>query len=69
MKLEEWRPWEPNDQEIANALQWRRHHSQHVADLVEATDASYPPTCSDCLRPELWKGAHWKWLMSVVDTR
>jgi len=45
-----------------NAKKWRFLHSDHVGGLMDGTRASYPPSGSDCHRPELWKGAHWNWL-------
>ncbi len=50
---------------IAKARNWRNQHLDHVTDLVSVADAEYPPSGSDAFRPELWKGAHWKWLQTV----
>lgn len=54
---------EPTRRDIANAMTWRRGHWRHVAGLVISATAAHPPSGSDCGRPELWKGEHWKWLM------
>jgi hypothetical protein len=45
-----------------NAKKWRFLHADHVARLMAGERASYEPTGSDRIRPELWKAAHWNWL-------
>lgn len=54
---------EPNDQDIAKALAWyKRHREIDVAILL--TNDEYPPSGSDCHKPNLWKAGHWKWLLT-----
>jgi len=55
----------PYLRDIETALLWRARHVDHVANLVANAPAAYPPSGSDCSRPELWKGAHWKWFQGV----
>jgi hypothetical protein len=46
---------------------WHRKHSEHVRSLLSSRDDldySYPPSGSDVLHPELWKGAHWRWFVA-----
>lgn len=53
--------------EIDAAHEWRRKHVSHVACLVVTAQEAYPPSGSDCARPELWKGAHWRWFTMFND--
>jgi hypothetical protein len=47
---------------------WRESHHEHVDRLVATEAASYPPTDpEDVRRPELWKAAHWRWLLRMED--
>lgn len=55
------------DQEIETARKWRAQHVDHVVGLVVNAKSAYPPTGSDCSRPELWKGEHWKWFHLVGE--
>jgi hypothetical protein len=47
------------------ALNWRCEHAKHVSELT-ANDGdpkkAYRPSDEDLHRPDLWKGAHWRWL-------
>lgn len=47
--------------EVIRAQEWYRKHCKHVDVLMASTNQSYPPSGSDCLHPELWKKANWKW--------
>lgn len=44
------------------AVEWAVAHYSHVQDLLACGALTFPPTGNDCLRPELWKPAHWRWL-------
>lgn len=46
---------------VDHAKEWREQHFRHVYKLVHRAASAYPPTGSDAIRPELWKGAHWLW--------
>lgn len=50
---------------IEAAKKWRSKHFTHVLSLVVRGDATYPPSGSDVIRPELWKASHWKWLQEI----
>lgn len=50
--------------ERAMALEWYREHHTHVDRmLARHVGAAFPPSGSDRIRPELWKSAHWMWLI------
>lgn len=49
--------------EIKAALEWYDHHEDHVMRLMN--HICIRPTGSDIIRPELWKGAHWRWLKDI----
>ena len=52
----------PLDEKLyARAFKWREQHFRHVARLVAGADTAFAPSGSDRIRPELWKGGHWKW--------
>lgn len=63
----------PNDQDILRAYDWYAEHSNHVDSLTKGLTRSfvdeYPPSGSDCNRPELWKPAHWKWLLMGIGNK
>lgn len=50
------------DEDQKQALKWAAEHHAHVQDLLACGSLAFPPTGSDCLHPELWKPAHWRWL-------
>lgn len=64
-------PIQPDD--INHARAWYEQHRLHVDRmLVEVEGPGYAPCGSDCIRPELWKAEHWKWLIRkwlLHDTR
>lgn len=52
------------DSDKAPARAWYEEHRAHVDRMCTAyAGPAYPPSGSDCIRPELWKPAHWKWLL------
>jgi len=59
-----------DEHEIHNARKWYSKHREHVDRLLNTFDqTAYPPSGADCIRPELWKTAHWRWLSHVVEAR
>lgn len=45
---------------------WYEQHQNHVDRKVAGCSGQgYPPCGSDCIRPELWKSNHWKWLLET----
>lgn len=49
-----------------SARAWYEEHRAHVDRMLAAdTSPAYPPCGSDCIRPELWKPSHWKWLLDA----
>lgn len=48
------------------AWRWYEEHRAHVDRLVADCELAYPPSGSDCIRPELWKPNHWKWLLKMT---
>lgn len=40
---------------------WYEAHREHIDALIPTEKDSYPPSGSDCGRPELWKAGHWRW--------
>ncbi len=55
-------PFQEKDRAPAQA--WYEKHREHVARVLKGyTGSAYPPCGSDCIRPELWKEAHWKWFL------
>ncbi len=54
---------------VEKAITWRNRHMRHVDDLVANAPASFPPSGSDVLSPELWKGGHWKWLYETQNLK
>lgn len=66
------RPIQEKDK--APAWAWYKQHRSHVDRMLAGCrDSAYPPCGSDCIRPELWKPEHWKWLlenaMNIVLTQ
>ena len=54
------------DDDVDRAMEWYDEHRKHVNSLLLAySGPRYPPSGSDCLRPELWKPGHWGWLLHV----
>lgn len=55
------------DQAIWNdkAMVWYTNHQSHVESLIFEEKESYPPSGSDCGKPELWKGGHWRWYFKL----
>lgn len=50
-------------QEAINyALRYYLFHKNHVDDMMEREENSYPPSGSDFFNATLWKAAHWNWL-------
>jgi hypothetical protein len=49
------------------AYQWYTHHRPHVETLIGEEHTAYPPSGSDCGRPELWKASHWRWFFKLGD--
>lgn len=48
------------------ALAWGVKHLDHVAKLrLSEIEYTYPPSGSDCGKPELWKGGSWNWFYKV----
>ena len=43
------------------AAEWQESQFEHVQELRQSTQHSYPPSGSDIFHPELWKAAHWRW--------
>ena len=55
--------------DINRASNWKRDHTDHVKRLVASVDGDpIYPTGSDVIRPELWKGIHWKWFFQITAT-
>ncbi|MHA2279593.1 MAG: hypothetical protein ACXAC5_01695 [Promethearchaeota archaeon] len=53
-------------QDKVRAYVWYEEHKTHVDRLVDTCSGEgYPPCGSDCIRPEVWKPNHWKWLLEV----
>jgi hypothetical protein len=61
----------PNTDDAIRAIRWYRQHMAHVERLMSsksgADSGAFPPSGSDCLRPELWKAGHWRWLLIGAD--
>ena len=58
----------PFDDQItwgARANVWYKAHRLHVETLVFEEKESYPPSGSDCGKPELWKAGHWHWFFKL----
>jgi len=51
----------PSSDDLVATEAWYARHAQHVKSLERSSTGSYPPSGSDCSRPDLWKGAHWAW--------
>lgn len=49
----------------SNARKWYWDHIEHVDGIMAATKEAYAPSGSDIMRPELWKGAHWRWFKNT----
>ena len=45
------------------AKHWYAAHKEHVDQLVSHTRDYFPPSGSDCYKPELWKSGSWKWFI------
>lgn len=53
---------------IKDAIEWRNVHEEHVADLAAyAGDVKIRPTGCVAIRPELWRGVHWRWLADLEN--
>lgn len=63
LSLKEWSDLQ------TNASNWNERHKDHVQRIREETSYSYPPSGSDMLRPELWKGAHWNWFFESLPQK
>lgn len=46
------------------AFLYHFEHREHINNLIKNETKSYPPSGSDCFRPELWKAAHWRWFLT-----
>jgi len=44
---------------------WYDKHRSHVETLIKEESTSYPPSGSDCGKPELWKPGHWRWFFKL----
>ena len=44
---------------------WYELHREHVESLILDEKESYPPSGSDCGKPELWKPGHWRWFFKL----
>jgi hypothetical protein len=57
----------PDIDDVIRAIRWYRRHERHVESLMSSKSGAdsgvFPPSGSDCLRPELWKAGHWRWLL------
>lgn len=54
------------EKDKVSARAWYQEHHSHVERMLSGyTGPAYPPSGSDCIRPELWKVAHWVWLLEV----
>jgi hypothetical protein len=49
----------------ARANAWYDKHKPHVESLLHEEKQSYPPSGSDCGKPELWKAGHWRWFFKL----
>ena len=58
-------PGEDQDSWRGKAYDWYELHRLHVGRLLFEEDVAYPPSGSDCGKPELWKGGHWRWLFKL----
>lgn len=47
------------------ARDWYREHRMHVNKMLSKPGAQVEPSGSDATRPELWKGIHWRWFMTL----
>ena len=51
-------------EQLSRAADFFAKHTVYVRNLVRDEKLAYPPTLGeDKNRPELWKGAHWKWFL------
>lgn len=48
---------------LGKAAIWYAEHQGHVNRLIKGESMAYAPSGSDLLHPELWKAAHWRWLI------
>jgi len=46
------------------AIEWSKQHKEHVDALMAASTYLYAPSAEDRNEPTLWKGAHWRWLLT-----
>lgn len=63
-----YNPRPVQEKDKVRAWAWYRQHREHVDRMVRLRSPlrfclMYPPSGSDCLRPELWKPSHWRWLL------
>lgn len=56
-------PFQP-ERDVEPAKKWYNEHKEHVEKLVAQLGPGYPPSGSDCVKPELWKEDHWKWFLT-----
>jgi hypothetical protein len=65
--MEMWTEMSVGDRAKARkiAMTWKSDHEEHVGRLTASTGRAFPPSGSDCFRPELWKPEHWNFLFST----
>ncbi len=56
-------PQSIQEEDKTRAWVWYKEHHTHVDRMIAESGSAYPPCGSDCIRPELWKPEHWKWLL------
>jgi hypothetical protein len=58
-------PFDDQDVWRERASIWYAQHRLHVETLMFEEKGSYPPSGSDCGKPELWKAGHWRWYFEM----
>lgn len=53
---------------LQNASIWKKQHENYISELVDFKKSKFPPSGSDCLHPELWKGGHWAWFLEKGES-
>jgi hypothetical protein len=53
---------------LAQAEVWFERHVHRVLESVKQETHEVSPSGSDCNRPELWKGCHWKWFLKLRNS-
>ena len=48
---------------IERGKEWLNDHKDHIKKLVDSCSNEITPTGEDFVRPELWKGIHWRWFL------